>query len=354
MSQQPTTAPIVPSTVAGPSKVATAGKPTQPGVNKVVDWNAFDERLAASSLGGKARSVDRVKLNDHMKNRVHGQDDAMDVIVRSVCNGYFKAKRSRPVASFFLLGPPGVGKTETAKALAEGIFGAESDLLTINCSELKSPGECMHKLIGTGTGYVGSEKGGMLTRPLMAKPEKVVCFDEIEKADRSILDIFLSALGDGTITEGSGRKVDCTRSIWVITSNLEHEKAAEVANTIEDHEARCAAFKSIIEPHSFRPEILDRIGDYLYFKPLPPRVMASVIAQKIVRLCGEYELVCAEIDVDAVFHLLEAVTKQQGGVRAMMLAAERRLGDSLVDAKGSGAKAVKVTVQDDKLLAIPA
>lgn len=241
-------------------------------IEQLVDWNAFEAKLAQREVGGKSKVINRAELAAGIKDQVHGQDAAVDLLAKAICNGYAKERRTRPVATFLLVGPPGVGKTEVAKAISKVIFGSENDLLKIDCSEYKNAEEAIHKLIGMGAGYKNSEQGGALTRPMMAKPERVVLFDEIEKGSRTMLDIFLSMLNDGYVTEAvSNKKADFTRSVVIITSNIEHDKCASIHETIADHEERCAAFKALFEGHGFRPEILDRIPDIVYFAPLPPR-----------------------------------------------------------------------------------
>lgn len=322
-------------------------------VLQLVDWASFDTKIAASSLDGKSKKLDRAELSKSIKERVRGQDEAIDLMVKEICNGYAKETRDAPVATIILVGPPGVGKTEVAKVISEIIFGSANDMLRIDCADYKSPGSSA-ALIGESAFYQGTESGGALTRPMFAKQERVVLFDEIEKMDKTCYDVFLSMLGEGRVTEKTTKKVaDFTRSIVIITSNLEHDKCRNIAETITDYEARIIAYKAIFEPLGFRPEILNRFRDFIYFRQLPPRVMAEIIAQKISKLCGQYGLVCESIAVDAVFHLLEQVTRNNDGVRGMIAAMERRIGDSMVDVKNSGAKRVSVGVVDGQLLASP-
>ena len=340
-----------------PVKPAPSAPPKQKDINSLVNWDAFDQKLAAKNVAGKAKVVNRAELIAGIKEIVQGQDESVELMAKAITNGYAKEKRTRPVAVFLLVGSPGTGKTEVAKAISKCVFGSENDMVKIDCADYKNDGEAVHKLIGVGAAYQGSSQGGTLTRPMISKPERVVLFDEIEKASRAILDVFLSMLNDGYVVEaGSNKKADFTRSIVIITSNLEHEKCAQVAETVTDHEERNGAFKALFEPHGFRPEILDRIPDVLFFKKLPPGVMGRIIVGKMRTLCQEYGIVLNQVDPDAVFHLLEEVTKNSGGVRAMVQAMERRLGDSLVEAKGEGAKAVNIIVDEEnkKLLAIPA
>ncbi len=174
-----------------------------------------------------ARDADRfLELEKHLAARVVGHKEPIARIARALRRGAAGLRGQRPLLSALLLGPTGVGKTETAKAIAEVLFHDATALTRIDLSEYSEP-HTVARLLGAPPGYVGHEDGGQLTESVRRRPYQVVLFDEMEKAHRDVLEALLQLLDEGRLTDGRGRTVDFTNTVVVLTSNLGSEVAAE-------------------------------------------------------------------------------------------------------------------------------
>jgi ATP-dependent Clp protease ATP-binding subunit ClpB len=197
-----------------------------------------------------------LNIEDELKKRVVGQDEALNVIARAIRRS--RAGLSdprRPSGSFMFLGPTGVGKTEVAKALAEYLFNDDTAMTRIDMSEYMEP-HSVARLIGAPPGYVGYEAGGVLTESVRRRPYQVLLFDEIEKAHPDVFNVFLQILDDGRLTDGQGHVVNFTNTIIIMTSNLPSMDA--------------------VKTH-FRPEFINRIDEILFFNPLGKDVMSGIV-----------------------------------------------------------------------------
>ena len=213
-------------------------------------------------------------LEDNMKKRVMGQDDAIKLVSDSIIRARAGIKDpNRPIGSFIFLGPTGVGKTEVARTLAYELFDDEKHMIRIDMSEYMEP-HSVARLIGSPPGYVGYDDGGQLTEAVRRNPYSIVLFDEIEKAHKDVFNILLQILDDGRITDSQGRTVDFKNTIIIMTSNLGSEYILENnsnANELVMNELR----------HTFKPEFINRIDEIIIFKSLSKEVVNDILNKLI-------------------------------------------------------------------------
>ncbi len=209
-----------------------------------------------------------LNLEQILHRRVIGQDEAIQLVTESVLRARSGLKDpKRPIGSFIFLGPTGVGKTETARALAEALFDTEENMIRIDMSEYQER-HTVSRLIGAPPGYVGYEEGGQLTEAVRRKPYSVLLLDEIEKAHSDVFNVLLQVMDDGRLTDSHGRTVDFKNTIIIMTSNMGSPfllegvtETGEIRDDVRD--------KVMAELRSnFRPEFLNRVDDIVLFKPL--------------------------------------------------------------------------------------
>jgi ATP-dependent Clp protease ATP-binding subunit ClpB len=205
----------------------------------------------------KSKQENILGLEDFLKSKVYGQDQALHEIAEVLVTAHAGlSDPTRPLGSFLLRGPSGVGKTETAKALSEFLFGAQENLVRFDLSEF-SEKHSVSKLIGAPAGYVGYEEGGVLTEAIRRKPYAVILFDEVEKAHHDFSDILLQILDDGRLTDNKGRTIDFKNTIILMTTNS----------------------KSVEE--DFKPEVLGRLDAILSYNSLDQSIMKNLIDKQV-------------------------------------------------------------------------
>ncbi|MBR0173153.1 MAG: AAA family ATPase, partial [Lachnospiraceae bacterium] len=218
-----------------------------------------------------------LKLGYALKERVIGQDEAVDKVAEAIMRSKAGIKDpGKPIGSFMFLGPTGVGKTELAKALAAALFDNENNIVRIDMSEYMEKFS-VSRLIGAPPGYVGYEEGGQLTEAVRRKPYAVVLFDEIEKAHPDVFNTLLQVLDDGRITDSQGRTVDFKNTILIMTSNIGAQNLLDALKddgTIDEHEKELVMEE--LRDH-FRPEFLNRLDEIIMFNPLSKENIAGIV-----------------------------------------------------------------------------
>jgi ATP-dependent Clp protease ATP-binding subunit ClpB len=220
-------------------------------------------------------------LEDHLHERVVNQSEAITAVSNAVRRSRAGLQDpDRPVGSFIFLGPTGVGKTETARALAEFLFDDDEAMVRIDMSEYMER-HAVSRLIGAPPGYVGYEEGGQLTESVRRRPYTVVLFDEIEKAHTEVFNVLLQILDDGRLTDGQGRTVDFRNAVLIMTSNLGSSYILEHQGddwaTVEDKVREALR-------QNFRPEFLNRVDEILVFQPLGKQELEQVVGMQLDRL----------------------------------------------------------------------
>mmetsp|Transcript_32335 Transcript_32335/g.81467 ORF Transcript_32335/g.81467 Transcript_32335/m.81467 type:complete len:496 (-) Transcript_32335:462-1949(-) len=239
----------------------------------------------------KLQSSEREKLlllEDELSKEVVGQPDAVTAIADAVQRSRVGLSNpDRPIASFMFLGPTGVGKTQLAKVLTERLFDSEEQMVRIDMSEYMEK-QSVSRLVGAPPGYVGYEEGGQLSEAVRRRPYSVVLFDEIEKAHPEVFNVLLQVLDDGRITDGQGRTVDFKNTIIIFTSNLGSQNIIDVAG---DPEQEPEMRRRVLEEmrRSFKPEFLNRLDEYIIFKPLGMKEIRSIVGKQVADINGRLE-----------------------------------------------------------------
>jgi ATP-dependent Clp protease ATP-binding subunit ClpB len=228
-----------------------------------------------------------VKMEERLQQRVIGQREALDAIANAVRRSRSGLQDpNRPIGSFIFLGPTGVGKTETVRALAEFLFDDENAMIRIDMSEYMEK-HAVARLIGAPPGYVGYEEGGQLSEAVRRRPYSVVLFDEIEKAHADVFNVLLQVLDDGRLTDGQGRTVDFKNTIIIMTSNLGSPIIQEFYNekklSPKDHAEMERLVRSELKTH-FRPEFLNRVDDIIIFHSLDEEQLSRIVDIQLERL----------------------------------------------------------------------
>ncbi len=259
-----------------------------------------------------------LNLASHLRERVRGQDHALEAIaerIRTAKSGL--ANPDAPIAVFLLVGPSGVGKTETANAVAELLFGGSQALVTINMSEFQEK-HTISRLIGSPPGYVGYGEGGLLTEAVRQRPYSVVLLDEVEKADIEVLNLFYQMFDKGVLTDGEGREIDFRNTVVFLTSNLGSELVEQTCH--EQPDCDSDQLVELLRPtlnRFFRPALLARM-EVIPYRSIGREVLAEIVRMKLQRVAERLQRqqnLALAIDQGVEEHILERCTVAEAGAR---------------------------------------
>lgn len=304
-----------------------------------------------------------LKIEDYLKERVIGQDEAISIIAKSIRRNRVGIKDSnKPIGSFIFLGDTGVGKTHLAKSLAYVLFGDENKMIRIDMSEYMEKYN-VSKLIGSPPGYVGYEEGGQLTEKIKNNPFSVILLDEIEKAHKDVNNILLQLLDEGHLTDSFGRKINFTNTLIIMTSNVGAKKVSDFGagvgfETSSSEEQKEKNKKSIIEKalkNQFSPEFLNRIDDIISFKSLDKAAISKIIELEMKKLSNrliekKYKI---QFDESVYERIYELNTNEQFGARPIKRIIQNLCEDFISEEILKGNiienKKVKIVYKNDEL-----
>ena len=267
-------------------------------------------------------------MEARLAQRVVGQEEALAAVSNAVRRARAGLQDpSRPIGSFIFLGPTGVGKTETARALAEYLFDDEHAMVRVDMSEYMEK-HAVSRLVGAPPGYVGYDQGGALTEAVRRRPYSVVLFDEIEKAHPDVFNIFLQILDDGRLTDGQGRTVDFRNTVLIMTSNIGSEHIVDLGIS-EEGEMRRRVMEAL-RSH-FKPEFLNRIDDVVIFHALGEEQIAHILEIQIDQLQQRLadRRLTLELSKDAMEYLARRGYDPQYGARPLKRLIQREVQDPL-------------------------
>lgn len=294
-----------------------------------------DVTLAASQMTGvpvsKLGEDERMRyasMVEHLKEGIIGQDEAVMVVSRAIKTARVGLKDPRrPIGAFLFLGPTGVGKTELARKLAEFMFGSQDAMIPLDMSEFKDESS-INRLIGSPTGYVGSEEGGQLTERVRQQPYIIVLFDEVEKAHPRVLDILLQVIEEGRLTDGRGQTTRFSEAVIILTSNIGSE---HLSVPVLNDEIKEGVMEEVRE--YLRPEFINRLDEVVMFNALDEDSLAAImrlLLKNETRMADERGLNLTFTD-GAINYLLSLNDEPEYGARPLKRIIRRNVREPLAD-----------------------
>ncbi len=318
----------------------TAGKDGAGGAPRMLKEEVDEEDIAkivskwtgipvSRMLEGEVKKL--VKMEERLRERVIGQDAALSVVANAIRRSRAGlSDPKRPIGSFIFLGPTGVGKTETARALAEFLFDDEQAMVRIDMSEYMEK-HAVARLIGAPPGYVGYDEGGQLTEAIHRRPYAVILFDEIEKAHPDVFNVLLQVMDDGRLTDAKGRTVDFKNTVLIMTSNLGAAMlAGDALKTEHDFDMARESVMRTLREH-FRPEFLNRVDDIVIYHQLGNAQLSQILDLRLneVRKLLEDRAISIELTEPARQLILAAGSDTAYGARPLKRALQRMVQDPL-------------------------
>lgn len=295
-----------------------------------------------------------LNIKEYLRQSVVGQDDALDALSRAIKrNKAGLSSLSRPIGSFLFLGPTGVGKTQSAKALAKFLFDDERALIRFDMSEYMEK-HSVSRLLGAPPGYVGYDEGGQLSEAVRRKPYSVLLFDEIEKAHADVFNILLGILDDGRATDNKGVTVDFKNTIIILTSNIASGVISELSGQNQKNE-REIAVKAELKNY-FKPEFINRLDDIIIFNPLSQTQLCNIvdIMFKDLQAVLNNRGIKANLDESAKELIAKAGFEPVYGARPLRRAlyelVEDKLANMILKGELENGDDIKISAKDDEII----
>lgn len=297
--------------------------------NIVSEWTNIPVTRLTDEESNKLNNLEQI-----LSKRIIGQNEAVKAVSRAIKRSRVGLKDSnKPIGSFIFLGQSGVGKTELAKAIAEALFGDENKLIRFDMSEYQDKAS-INRLTGSAPGYVGFEEGGQLTEKVRKKPYSVLLFDEIEKADSEVFNIFLQIMDDGRLTDGRGKTVSFKDCVIIMTSNLGQINGNRTSPgfgsiSMESREQRhIEALKQ-----TMKPEFVNRLDEIVVFKPLTQQDLSKIFDLLLLQLAKKLmeQGIGIRISLQAKDYIVRQGTSLENGARPLKRTLRKLVEDRLSD-----------------------